>query len=281
MATISQINQTLDESLSLKLIAQAYSEIAAIKLQKIRASIERNRNFFQEITQVFRTVRVAASKKHLTPFVKNGTISILITSNHRFYGSLEDKLIHFFITNSSEFSTERLVIGKTALDFLQSMKKPLTYKSVVFKNDLPALEELRNLVVNLMSYQQILVYYSRMQSVLVQEPHVVDILQKPPEHYLATTGRSFEYIFEPELEKIIQFFDRQIATLLFEQTFFESELARTASRLISMDQAQSNAEDLIKQQKRLLFVAKRSMDSARLLDTIATAFSFKGGKYAN
>lgn len=282
MLTLNQIRQILDESNSLKLVTQAYSEIAAIKLQKIRKGIEKNRDFFQEVSQVFRMVKVASVKNNIHPEQgKRGTISIIVTSNHRFYGGLESRLLQYFVVNTTKFKTDRLTIGKSAQEFLSTMHYTHDYVPYVFKNDLPDFNELQKLVSSLADYQQILVYYSRMQSVLVQEPHVVDVLQKPPEHYMESKEHSFDSIFEPELETMLKFFDNQITTLLLEQTFLESELARTAARLISMDRAETNAEDLIKQQRKMLFSAKKSIDNNRLLDMIAALTAVTGAKHGN
>lgn len=271
MPTLRQIDQVLEESTSLKLVAQAYSEISAIKLQKIRSNIEQNRNFFQEISELFHIVKLAASrKKILPPERKRGTISILLSSNHHFYGSLETQLIKFFVVNTTKFRTDRIVVGKTAMEFLKTMGYFHSFEPFLFNDDLPHLEELRSLVTNLSGYQQISVYYSRMQSVLIQEPHVVDIVQRPPDRLINAPNKTVGYIFEPELGKMLEFFDTQISLLLLEQTFLESELARTASRLISMDQAQMNADEIIRQQKKLLARARRSLENMHLLDTVAT-----------
>lgn len=276
MQTISQINKTLEDIISLKLVTQAYTEIAAIKLQKIRAGIEKNRNFFQEVSAVFRMVKVAAEKRNIQPnIVKKGSISLLLTSNKRFYGDLENHLTKFFADNTTQFPTDRIVIGTVAKEILEAIKYPYPYQTHIFDDDLPSLEHIRSLLNNLVGYQQILVYYSRMQSVLMQEPSVVDLLQKPPEHYLTSHEHAFDSIFEPEIAKMLEFFDSQIATFLLEQLFLESELARTAARLISMNQAQFNAEDLIRQQKRLLTKADRSLDNIRLLDTIASMTNWR------
>lgn len=280
MQTIRQIKQTIEESDSLKMVAQAYTEIATLKLQKIRSGIERNRNFFQEITSVYRIVKVAANKKGLSETSKNrGTISILLTSNQKFYGDLELRLIKFFAENSKKFPTDRLVIGTTAKEYLKATQFNEPYQIVVPSSDLPHLEEMRQLIAGITEYQQILVYYSRMQSILIQEPTVVNLLQKPPEHLLESK-HTFEFIFEPEIRDILEFFNRQITLLLLEQTFLESELTRTAARLVSMDQAQANADNLIKGQKRMLAFAQRSLDNMRLLDTIASMTNWRKEHYA-
>lgn len=278
MPTLSQINQTLEESGSLKFVAEAYSEIAALKLQKIRAGIERNRNFFEEVSRVFRMVKVVAFTKKITlKEKKKNSISLLLTSNHRFYGNIEERLVRYYAKNTADFPTERMVTGVVAKEFLQASSYSYPFSTHLFKDDLPSLEEIRVLSDNLKDYEQILVYYPRMQSVLLQEPYMTDLLQKPPERLLDPKENHFDSIFEPEIEQILQFFDTQIIMLLLEQIFLESELARTASRLIAMEQAQGNAEELISQQRKTLLQVKRSLDSTKQLEAVATLMNFRRG----
>lgn len=47
-------------------------------------------------------------------------------------------------------------------------------------------------------------------------------------------------MFEPSLEKILEFFEKQIFASIFEQTMRESQLAKTASRLTTLDTASEN-----------------------------------------
>ncbi|KKR87118.1 hypothetical protein A2617_00785 [Candidatus Daviesbacteria bacterium RIFOXYD1_FULL_41_10] len=275
MQTIKQINTILEEIFSLKLVAHAYTEISTIKLQKIRAGIERNRTFFQEITQVYRMVKVAAGMQNLTSGnPKKGAVSILLTSNQRFYGGLEHQLTKFFAEQTSNLPTDRIVVGTTAKRQLSQVAS-LPVKPYIFSADIPPLEELRELVSEIISYEQIFVYYPRMQSVLVQSPAVVDLLQKPPEHYLESETHSFNSIFEPELNEMVKFFDTQITALMLEQIFLEAELARTASRLTSMNQAESNADAMIKDERKILAQASRAVENANLLDLIASAYSLR------
>jgi len=277
MLTINQINEILDEVTSLKLVTQAYTEISAIKLQKIRAGIERNRIFFQEVAAVFRMVEVAANQRSGKNISTNkkGAVSILLTSNQHFYGTLEHQLIKFFVEHTSSFNTNRIIVGATAKRILPALQTTLPAKFYIFSSDIPPVEELRQLIPELSNYEQILVYYCRMQTVLLQTPSVVDLLQKPPERYLEDKKSPFQSIFEPEIDEMIQFFDTQINTLLLEQILLESELARTAARLTAMNQAQLNADDLIKQNKTLLLSAKRLLDNNRLLDIAAGMFNWR------
>lgn len=276
MATIKQIQQQLNEAENLRMVASAFTEIAAQKLQKIRAGIERNRKFFTEISGIAHIVNVAAHQRHITiPFKKSGTVSVILTSNHHFFGDIEDKLIKFFMDNTTQFPTDRILVGATAINHLKTLNYPYQFKTFMLKEDLPTYQELKALSSEIINYSQISVYYSRMQSVVIQNPHVVDLVQKPPEAYIAQKGEVLSYIFEPELRKMLDFFDDQVVSLLLEQTFLESELARTASRLMSMDQAQINADDILHQQKLLLGQAKKAEINLGLLETAASLMNFR------
>ncbi|MDO8570175.1 MAG: FoF1 ATP synthase subunit gamma [Candidatus Daviesbacteria bacterium] len=276
MSTIKQIQSQLEEAENLKIVASAYTEIAAQKLQKIRAGIERNRKFFTEISGISHIVNVAAHQRHITvPFKKSGTVSLIITSNHHFFGDIENKLIKFFMDNTQKFQTDRILVGATAINHFKTLNYPHQFKTFMTKEDLPTYQELLALTAEISKYQQIAVYYSRMQSVVIQAPHVVDLVQKPPEAYIERKGEILTYIFEPELKKMLDFFDNQVVSLLLEQTFLESEMARTASRLMSMDKAQINADDVLEKQKLLLGQAKKTDINMALLETSASLMNFK------
>lgn len=330
MLTVQQITKTLEEDYSLKMVAQAYTEVSAVKLQNIRKGIEKNRLFFEEITKIFHRVRFVAFKKNIkVQSTRRDTVNILLTSNHRFYGKIEDQLIKFFITNTSKSLADRVVIGKSGVDFLIGMHYFHPYQQFTLQEDIPNTIELKSIAGIINKYAKVVVYYNKFQSVMVQSPVAFDItssIAQPKGEEgpipasltvpLSTTNQpvqnlvqkpntqptkkkedkifgidihehSFDYIFEPEIEKMVQFFENHIATLILEQTFLESELARTASRLISMDEAQNNADQLIKQQKGVLFQAKNAEKNVRLLETIANLiranqayYSQKKGFYA-
>lgn len=275
MPTIKQINETLKDSESLKMVVASYSEIAALKLAKIRTGIEKNRLFFQEIIEVYHIVNVEAAERSIHVRPKKGTVSILITSNHHFYGGMEKELVKFYIVNTAKFQTDRIVIGSTAEGFLKSFNYFNPYQQITLKEDLPSAEELRGFVSKIVNYEQIMIYYCRMHSVLTQEPHVVDIVQKPPEYYDKSKAPRIDYIFEPELPTILQFFENQVILLLIEQTFLESELARAAARLTSMDQSELAADEIINKQRRELALAKRSIDNIHILESIVTRYAFR------
>lgn len=293
MFSIKQINETISQGQSLLFVAQSYSEVAASKLKRIRRGIERNRYFLSEIVSMYATVKLVAAQRKIStvpstspflnkaamllPFVTKetrppsgktakSTINVILTSNYRFYGNLELDLMEFFMKNSQRFQAGTIVVGKTGDTFLKTLGFT-RYTPIIFKTDLPTPAEIKTLIGKTQGYDRVLLYHSKFQSVLHQAPFIRDI--KEAQFEVSIPKRKIDYIFEPEIDKMLLFFDSQISTLLLEQGFLEAELARTAARLIAMDDAQDNAKEFIEAEEKLLGSAKRSLYNIQLLENIA------------
>lgn len=278
--TIKQIDAAIEEGLSLKQIAQAYSEIANLKIKRIRAEVERNRIFFKEIEEVYALIKNLSQTRKINITKPKKTISIVLTSNHRFYGQINSDLLKFFTKFTENMTTDRIMLGKAAIDYFRAASIFKNYQEVILKEDQPTGAELLALTNMVKDYNQVLVFYSSMKSLLVQQPVVTDITASST---LVASGSNlhlqgkeeFKFIFEPDLGKILHFFGNQIITLLIEGTFLESELSRTASRFISMDGAETQANKFLKDYQSLKAYAKRNMDNNTILENFATMIAVK------
>ncbi len=285
------IIENIEEGVSLKLISQAYTEIASSKLKRIRQAVEKNRYYLEDLSKVFRIVKQVAANKQLPSLKNNQTISVLLTSNYHFYGNINDALIRFFLEAMKNAPTQQIIVGKTAQEYFKAIGYKQPHQEYLLKTDYPTPLELETLVNMTKSYSKIMVYYAQMQTVMVQTPTAKDITQtsdmkpltpeeqKHPQAFISKGEKAPAFIFEPEIGKILDFFETQVTNLLLEQTFLESEVSRTASRLISMDQAQSRADKFISQQKILLGQARKSIANNKLLETYNALVSLKSADY--
>lgn len=277
--TIHELDQLIEEAGSLKQIAQAYSEIASQKIKRIRSQVEVNRLFFKDMSKVYALVKVLAKAKKITVPKKKKVLSIILTSNYRFYGTINSALIDYFIQNTQRLETEgaetdRILLGKAAIEYFKKANFFKNYHEILLKTDQPDLLELTSLVNIIKDYNQVLIFYSRLKSLLVQEPTFTDITATT-EKISLDKKQSSHFIFEPELSKILAFFDSQILTLLVEETFLESEVSRTASRFISMDQAETASLKVLKDYERLRSYAQRGLQSNQLLESIAAILAVR------
>lgn len=276
--TIQEIEKLITEGNSLKTIAVAYSEIAHLKIKKIRAEVERNRTFYDEIARIYGIVKGYAIKKGVAIQKPKKRLHILVTSNYKFYGNINLSLINYFLGSTREIrETDTIVIGRGAVDFFKATNILPNYKQVLLQKDIPTPVELHSLSTIVSEYNQVLVFYSKLKSLLVQRATFTDLTATSFYARAFQVGTVYSksddpmyFIFEPELPKLLGFFETQIMTLLLEQTFLESELSRTASRFISMDQAQTEADKFIKIYKIMEGYTHRSIENMKILDNFAT-----------
>ncbi len=282
--TIKEIDASLEEGQSLKQIAQAYSEIANLKIKRIRTETERNRVFFQEISRVYALIKKIAVKKKVNVEKPKKTTSLVITSNYHFYGNINSDLLEYFVDFTRKLKTDYIILGKAAIDYFKASKRLSNYQEFLLKDDQPDSSELISLTSLLKGYNQALVFYSTMKSLLVQQPTVIDLTalyeaSQPPKDQ--KSNMDFNFIFEPHLPKILEFFDSQITLLLLENTFLESELSRTASRFISMDKAETEANKFIKDYQRLKAYTKRGVTNNTILENFASMMAVRKEGYGS
>lgn len=280
---IQSIEQAIEEGNSLKTLAQAFGEISSTKIKKIRSEVERNRSFLLELAGIYALIKKVAASKNINFQKPKRSVSLIITSNYGFYGSINNQLMKFSVEKTLNTNTDRVIIGTSGLEYLKAFRLHSSYRSIILKGDFPSPEELQQLAEAVSEYNQVLVYYSQLKSLLVQKPTVADITQAQSSLDIqpALSGKedNFHFIFEPQIEKILVFFSSQIINLLLEQTFLESELSRTASRMISMDEAQVQAKKFIKEHVRLRAYTKRVSTDNQNLEQLASLAALKKEKY--
>ena len=105
----------------------------------------------------------------------NKTAVILLGSNERFYGSVTNMMVNFFLNQTNGLNCDRLIVGKSTHSALAGTSYSFPYKKIVFKRDLPEREEIQNLTAQVKDYAKVIVYYPQMKSVLIQTPVSKDI----------------------------------------------------------------------------------------------------------
>ncbi|MBI2590558.1 MAG: F0F1 ATP synthase subunit gamma [Candidatus Blackburnbacteria bacterium] len=291
--SIQSLTANIEFAQNLGHVAQSYASLAASKLSRIRGKIESTRTFFGEVAALYHAVReVGAKKYHLSQEGNGKTASVLLTSNQRFYGSTNTAAAEHFFKNFA--GSDLFVVGKVGHELVD---KPHT--SFIFQNDIPTNEEISKLIESLSSYTQILVVHPQSKSILEVVPQVVDVTASinntTPSLSSRTVGERsrdfslslemtseptkqagaqpngapravFDFIFEPEIKKMIEFFKDQATTLLIGQAFLEAELAREAARLLAMDTSRQRAKEYVQTQESALRNLKNIFANKHLLE---------------
>jgi len=255
MITKKELELELENLEGLSGMVQAFEEIAASRIMHSRQSVLINRNFMAEIEEIFKEVIFAYKKnsesliklgktkntKDLSFINKNGkTLYMLISANTGLYGNIVKRTFDLFVQNAkSDNSSDRLIIGKLGLTMWQQTKNKAKFYYFDFPDQTVNENDLKKILDFIIQYKKIIIFYGKFQNLVTQEATYSDITGNA---YSDQDGKStdIKYVFEPSLEKILEFFEKQIFASIFEQTVRESQLAKIAARLTTLDSATQN-----------------------------------------
>lgn len=269
MSSNSQVDKLLSELETLRLITQAFGEIASSRMKQTRDSVLTLREYLTGIDDIFDDIRrayalelakIEAKKRGnkteaVTLLSHNGrNVAVLLSANTGLYGDILKKTFASFLEEVRQGQSEVTVIGKQGLVNFQSLAPGIPYTYFDLPDHAYTSDQLSKIIRHIVRYDEIHLYFGRFQNVLIQNPDravissSVDLEKKPS----GEAPRKF--LFEPELEKLLGFFEIEMFGSLFEQVVRESNLAKFASRILAMDKASEN----IKEEHKKLHLEKLS-----------------------
>jgi F0F1-type ATP synthase gamma subunit len=289
MPTIGRIQEEIEDIEAIHAISGAQLEVAALSIKQIKGDFERNYIFFDEISELYNIVKLSASRlptksDSVTKIdgegqaqdikkKKKGKICVAITSNQRFHGLLNRRVMESFVSAISLEDSDCVVIGNTGGQYLENSVFFERCKFLTFKNDYPTQGEADNFMKIMDDYNEVFLYHPKFVTVFSQEVGVVDITHAPERDIEKV--KEVEYIYEPELPKINEFFELQVRRLLFMRIMLESELARTSARLVKMNTTETRASEIIEDRKIDLRKELLLQNDIRLLESFSSIGKWK------
>ena len=260
MVTKKELTKEAEFLTTLRTILETYEEIAATRMARIRSSVLASRDFLLEINAIFQQVKTSyktqtellmqtrkiKDSSKLTFIKRNGkTLYVFISANTGLYGEIIRRTYDVFVENLRKEPGDVAILGKLGMEIFneEKIKAPLTYFE--FPDNKMDNEAVQKIVEHIIKYEKVLVFYEQFNNVISQSPIVTNISGDPLPWEKG--GPQAKYFFEPSLEKIMEFFEKEIFASIFVQTIFESELAKFAARMVSLDAATENAKTRLKQ----------------------------------
>jgi F0F1-type ATP synthase gamma subunit len=274
------LKREMEEIRILGILARAYAQIASARMKNIRQSVTSSRDFLLAIDEIFREVRDSYVKKvqalakkrktqggeKITFLAHNGkTVAVFLSANTGLYGDIIQQTFDLFLKEVRQGGVEATIVGRLGLALFldEEPKRPYTYFDLP---DWQADEEsMVKIIKHLVPYEEIHIYYGKFESVVRQTPEMFNISAQTPLEEGKGEGARIKYLFEPTLEEILIFFETEMFSSLFAQSVKESQLAKFASRVLSLDQAGENVnQSLQKMRLRQLKLAHRQIDRKQL-----------------
>ena len=245
----------------IKSLIATYQEIAAIRMQKVKSSVLKNREYVGELQGIYNKILHNYSihlQNNSAKSLTNGkSIAVLLSSNTGLYGDIIQKVLTDYIEYIRTTECDMAVIGSVGHAFVKYNFPDKDIKYFQLGDgvlDSPQIDDLCNYIFR---YEKSTLFFGKFYSVLNQSSDKIDLnLNVNADESSSTEPMNF--IFEPSVADVMSFFKSEILSTMVEQTVSESGLSKFASRMISLDKAVSGINTRIRGILLKEFIAKHS-----------------------
>jgi len=260
MPVSKKIEEAIKTFSFIETMARVYQEVAKTRMNQIRESVLKNREFIDELLKVYRIVKSECTQK--SKEAKKERVFVFLSSNERFYGSL---ILDIWKELEKYLEKERgdlVIVGKMGKYLAEKSKFKENFYYFDLDDEKPELEKLKEIVDFLKNYEEILVFHGKFHTVLTQKVTITKIggmeieAERLKKHYL----------FEPSPEEVSRFFEEELLFSFFNQVIWDHQLSRYATRMVSMYQAEENAKKLRREMEKEKERLKREIQNKKQIE---------------
>ena len=270
-------------------VTGAMQLIAASKMNRAQIAVQKSRSYSDQITSVLSVISDEVKGLDLVeilPLLKTRTVKkillLLITPDRGLAGPLVSNLnkeAGEFITKS-EAPVSVVTIGKKGERFIARTSQDLLASYSV--SDRPKLEDTLSVSKFLIgqyeneNFDKVVVIYSRFLNTASQVPETKVIL--PVSSLEKNEVYSGEFIYAPDPVSVLkQLIPRYVETLIF-QSILEAIASEHSSRMVAMQNATDNANELIDELTLDLNKARQESITSELLDIVGGVTALESKK---
>ena len=274
MSVIRDLQEQLQQTQTAKFVTTMLRDISATRLQAIRAEVEANQVYYQELHELMGLVKSYAVANNID--ITSGThdrVYVAVTANRRFYGHINTDVMDVFVAAlQADTGAAGYIIGVTGAHYWEQEKPDVTQSPSILTpsdksriSDVPTTSEIRNIVEAMAVYNEVVVVHPQFINSFTQEAKQTDLTHVPRQHERESSA--VDYIVEPDIPALLRFFRTQIRLVLFRRVILETRLALTGARLMKMQRARERAKDLEQHEQRRIHKQISTVQNMRLLET--------------
>lgn len=249
---------------SFKEIAQTYQEVAALRMRKIKDFVLKNREFLSGLATVFARVKLSYEvglkeflrsqgikneedqKEYIEKMnftLKNGRDALVfISANTGLYGDIIMRVFDYFCKHI-DTKSDVIIVGRIGKILFEQRFPGKEFRYYDLSDKAPEPEIVNKMISDLKSYEHIIVFHGKYKDILDQIPSQSSVSGDRLSLEVKEDLKGISCIFEPTIEDVFNFFEKEIKTTLYDQSLYESSLSKFTSRMVSLDTATNNVTD--------------------------------------
>ena len=260
MASTKEIRSKIKSVQNTRKITKAMEMVAASKMRRAQERMRNARPYSEKIREIVANL-AKANPEYRPAYMavrevkKVGTI--LVSTDKGLCGGHNTNVLRLITNQVREMQEKKLsieftAIGSKGLQFLNRSKAKLLSQTIQL-GDTPHMDTLIGAITaQLEAFErgevdEVYLAYTRFVNAMKQEPVLEKILPLAPNTTTAGEGNapSWDYIYEPDAESILDGLLKRYVEALIYQAVAENMASEQSARMVSMKAASDNAKNVI------------------------------------
>ena len=286
MATLKEIRKRVSSVQNIQQITKAMKMVSAARLRRAQEAALAARPYAEKLEAVLQNL-AAQGEELAHPFLaeraENNTTLIVMTSDRGLCGGFNSSLIReaeAFMRQRAEQKVSLILVGRRAYDHFKRRDVTIAEEHINLYGRLSAdlAHDIgRRVGERFLSGEtdSFYVLYAKFRSALVQVPTLDKIL--PIASTPQTEDQSaLDYLYEPAPQTLLASLLERYIDMLIYRAMLESVASEHGARMTAMDNATSNAVEMIDRLTLDMNRARQAGITRELLEIVATGESLKG-----
>ncbi len=293
MAAGKEIRTKINSVQNTKKITKAMEMVAASKMRKAQDRMRAARPYSEKIRQLAANLSHANVSEYRHPFLAKraeGTAQrvgvILVSTDKGLCGGLNTNVLRLLVSNMKQWeqdgsgSIRVTAIGNKGLGFMQRLGANIV-SSITHLGDTPHMEKLigpMKVMIELFQSGEIdtvNIAYTRFINTMKQEPVVEQLLPLTGDR-LGTPKGSWDYLYEPDAQVVIdEMLVRYVEALIY-QAVAENMASEQSARMVAMKAATDNAGTVIKELQLVYNKARQAAITKEISEIVGGAAAIAG-----
>ena len=283
MANLKDIRDRIKSVKSIQKVTKAMKMVAAAKMRRAQENMEKARPYNHRLIEII---------QHLLPSVERSMLPLLevrdvkriayvvVTSDRGLAGSFNSSILRKAHNDINKFGKENVdifCIGKKAKDYFKSRQYNIIESYSDFWSDLNFNQSMKigSTIINHfldLSVDEIRVVYNEFVNVATQATITEKLLPiELNDEELSDT----DYLYEPSKKKIVKSLIPRYLNAQVWKYLLESYASEQAARMVAMENATTNSEDMIKNLTLEFNKARQAAITTEMLEIVSGAEALK------
>lgn len=289
MANIKEIKTKIVSVQSTQKITKAMEMVAVSKMRKTQEQMAASYPYSIAIRNVIGHLALANSDiKH--SFFENREVKkvgyLIVSTDRGLCGGLNINLFKKVLSNMKTWrdkgvTADLALIGSKATAFFSSVGGNVLTQ-VTGMGDNPVLSDLIGLVKTMITeymegrIDRIYIANNKFINTMSQEPQIQQLLPIPPSEDEYLKNKSWDYLYEPSAEALIEILLRRYIESQVYQSVVDNLASEQAARMVAMKAATDNGGNLIKDLQIVYNKVRQSAITNELIDIVSGASAVSG-----